>query len=276
VSATGQFKTRKGYKIGGVGGYGVNLNKAVDFVQNATPQDKTKFMALARKCISLIFGHFPSDKPVRSEYRIRVKKNINELLNAIESGDANAAASAYSVANFNYYMAKKHDDGVLFVNLYQKTFVWYGSAEELTSKGLRLHSDTISISATKDVGRAVYPQMYVNPTTFGGDQAEKQLKKLKFGKKTDELQFQQAMVDWVSQLAAKRGIRNQRLITAMGKEAAELRKTGVSTADVIANLEQKYPQLAVPKPRDIPTPQPLRQEPEAGKVPAEQEPQPAV
>lgn len=272
VSATGQYKTRKGYKIGGVGGYGVNLNKAVDFVQNATPQDKTKFMALARRCISLIFGHFPSDKPVRSEYRIRMKKNINELLGAIEAGDAGAAAHAYSVANFNYYMAKKHDDGVLFVNLYEKTFVWYGSAEDLTSKGLRLHSDTISISATKDVGRAVYPQMYVNPTTFGGGQAEKQLKKLKFGKKTDELEFQQAMVNWVSQLALKRGVRNQRLITAMGKEAAELRKTGMSTADVIASLEQKYPQLAVPKPRSVPTPQPLRQEPEAAQVPAQQEP----
>jgi hypothetical protein len=275
VSARGQYKTRKGYKLSGIGGYGVNLNKAIDFVTNCTPEEKTKFMAMARKCISLIFGKFPTDKPVRSEYKIRLKKNINSILGAIEAGDNGGAAQAYSVANFNYYMAKKHDDGVLFISIPNGTFVWYNNAEDLEQKGLRLHSDTISISATADVGRAVYPQMYVNPTTFGANTAAKELKKLKFTKKTDADKFKQSMIDWVGRIARKRNITNSRLIITMGTFAYTLRMAGYETADIISALEDKYPQFKKPAPRQI---QPVQTTPAENpeEVPAEAEPQPTT
>ena len=42
----------------------------------------------------------------------RTLKNINEILSAIEVGASGKAAQAYSQASFNYYMSKKHDDGV--------------------------------------------------------------------------------------------------------------------------------------------------------------------
>jgi len=271
VSARGQYKTRKGYKLSGIGGYGVNLNKAIDFVNNCTPQEKTKFMTLARKCISLIFGKFPNDKGVRGEYKIRLKKNINSVLGAIEAGDNGGAAQAYSVANFNYYMAKKHDDGVLFISIPNGTFVWYNNAEELTQKGLRLHSDTISISATADVGRAVYPQMYVNPTTFGRETASKALNKLKIGKKTDMEQFKQNMVTWAGKLARIRNVTNQRVIQGMAVEAVRLRLEGQDTDSIIAALEEKYPQLKVPVPRAI-TPQATTTPPAEQSIAAEPQP----
>jgi hypothetical protein len=253
VMGVGAYKGRTGYKLTGLSGYGVNLNKAVNFVANSTPQDKKIFMGLAKTCISLIFGKIEGG---RESYRVRLKKNIDAILKAIESGDNGEAAQAYSIANFNYYMAKKHDDGVLFISIPQQSFVWYDSAENLPEKGLRLRSDTISISATNDVGRAVYPQMYVEPTTHGADSAAKALKKIKFGKRTDHAEFEHAMHDWITKLAHRRRVTSKPEIKKMAKVATELRMSGMDTNQMVSALEQQFPSLQVKYARPLPqTPQ---------------------
>lgn len=275
VSGTGAYKNRKGFKISGLSGYGVNLNKAVNFMQNSTPEDQKKFMGLARKCISLIFGNFPKDKPARKDYTVRLKKNVNEILDAIESGNAQQAAQAYARASFNYYMARKHDDGVLYIDLGAKTFVWYNSAEALREKGLRFHADTISISATKDPGRAVYPQIYVEPSTFGGERAGKELKKLKVGKRTNMEEFKTQMLGWATRFANIRNVTNQRIIHKMAIRAIEMRLQGLETEDIINTLEQEIPQLQVAKPRQL-TQQPAQTTPPVAEPQTAVAPQPAT
>lgn len=268
VRATGSFKSRKGYKIA-LSGSGVSLKNAVDFCTNATPADRTNFMVLARKVLGLIFG---SAEGGRQEYKIRLKKNINAVLTAIESGDSSGAAQAYSLASFNYYMAKKEDDGVLFINLGENTFVWYNSAEALRDKGLRLHADTVYLSGTKDPVRTAYPQIYVQPTTFGGETAGKELNKLKFSKRTDMDTFKQNMITWAGKLARMRGVNNQRVINGMAVDAVKLRIEGQDTNAIIAALEEKYPQLKVPVARQIKAP--VAQPAEEPSIAAE--PQPAA
>lgn len=248
VRATGEFKGRKGYKSA-LPGSGLNLKLAVDFYQNLTAQERTQFMSMCREVLNLIFGK--SIK--RKDYGIRLKKNINSILASIEAGDTDEATQSYSRASFNYYMAKKEDDGVLFINLSDKTFVWYNSAESLKEKGLRLHANTIYLTGTSDPARTAYPQIFVQPTTFGGETAGKELNKMKIGKKTDMEEFKQNMIAWAGKLARMRGVNNQRVINGMAVDAVKLRIEGQDTNAIIAALEEKYPQLKVPVARQIKT-----------------------
>jgi len=223
-------------------GSGMNLNQAIEFHQMIATADKSKFMGLVRNCLTLIFGNI---KGGRKDHLMRLKRNVNEILSAIEVGDAGAAAQAYSQASFNFYMSRKHDDGVLYTNLNNKTFVFYDDAAQLLDQGLRFHASTPYISATKDPVRAVYPQISVQTTTFGGDAARQGLKQLSKGKKPlDAADFNDKLVSWTQTLAARRNVTNQRVIAGMATNAMKMIQQKLSTEQIIAELERMYPQLA--------------------------------
>jgi hypothetical protein len=165
-------------------------------------------------------------------------------MTAIEIGDSGSAAQQWSQASFNYYMSKKEDDGVLYLNLNSKIFIYYNDAEQLLAQGLRFHASTPYISATKDPTRAVYPQIGVQQTSFGGDAARQGLTKLSTGTNpTAASTFNSALTDWVMTLAGRRGINNQKLIAQIAKSTLTMIANKTPKEQIIPALERQFPQL---------------------------------
>jgi hypothetical protein len=244
-------------------GSGMNLNQAIEFHQMVPTADKSKFIGLVQNCLNLIFGNI---KGGRKDHLTRLKRNVNDIVSAIQVGDAGGAAQAYSQASFNFYMSRKHDDGVLYTNLNNKTFVFYDDAAQLLDQGLRFHASTPYISATKDPVRSVYPQISVQTTTFGGQAAQAGLKQMSKGKNPLEApDFNSKMVNWAMTLANRRGVTNQRVITGMATNAMRMIQQKMSSEQIIAELERMYPQLApkIKQPTKVAAPQPVAPTPPA-------------
>jgi len=236
-------KKHKMYKNAGfkLSGSGMNLNQAIRFHQIIPTGDKGRFLGLARNCLNLIFGNI---KGGRKEHLMRLKRNVNEIMAAIEVGDNGGAAQAYSQASFNFYMSRKHDDGVLYTNLNNKTFVYYDDAAQLLAAGLRFHASTPYISATKDPVRSVYPQISVQSTTYGGTAARQGLKQISKGKAPIQAaDFNQKIIDWATSLASRRNVKNSRVILGMAKNAMIMIQKQMASDDIIKELERMYPQL---------------------------------
>ena len=245
VALNNYVKKHKLYK--GIGftlsGSGMNLNQAIQFHQALTPADRSTFLGMVRKCLTLIFGNLKSG---RKDHLMRLKRNINEIMDAIEVGRGGQAAQAYSQASFNFYMSRKHDDGVLYTNLNNKTFVYYDDAAQLLAAGLRFHASTPYISATKDPVRAVYPQISVQSTTFGGEKAQKGLKQLSKGKNPfDDPEFASKIQNWTAALAAPRGVKNKNTLNKISIRVVQLMGQKMPTDQIITTLELEFPELAV-------------------------------
>jgi hypothetical protein len=239
-----------------ISGSGVNLNQAIEFASYLQGADVNKFLGLVRRCVTLIFGGGGSG---RKEYSARLKKNIDVIMSSIETGDNGAAAQQWSQASFNFYMSKKHDDGVLYLNLNSKTFLYYQNAEQLLSQGLRFHASTPYISATKDPVRAVYPQIGVQQTTFGGDAAQQGIKKIAKGKNPlANPEFNSNLSNWVMTLADRRGVKNQKVRSQISIATMKMIAASTPTEEIIPRLEAQFPllkpKLAAPTPVKPPTP----------------------
>jgi hypothetical protein len=133
VALNNYVKENKLYKRNMFGwklsGSGMNLNQSIDFYQAITPSEQTKFMGLARTCLNLIFGDIKGGRPA---HRTRLKRNVNEILAAIESGDNGGAAQAYSQASFNFYMSRKHESVYPQISVQTTTF-----GADAATKGLK-------------------------------------------------------------------------------------------------------------------------------------------
>lgn len=240
-----------------LGQSGLNVPKAIELLQTLNSQDSATLMGMIRKNVKLIFGKKFEDP--RPDYHAKLMKNINGILSSIEKGDANSALQFWSKANFNYYMAAKHDDGVLFINIPQRTAIYYDSAEDLGGKGLRLNADTTYISGG-DPKRTVYPQIQVTPTTYGAATAGQELTKLskKVPKNPAKVaQFKEQMLGWASRFANLRGVKDKRVIQKMAIIATEMRIQGSDTNTIISALESEIPQLQVRYARSVPQSQRL-------------------
>ncbi len=240
-----------------LGGSGLNVPRAIELLQTLNPADSNRLLGMIRRNVKLIFGKkFENTRP---DYQAKLTKNINGILSSIEKGDANAALQYWSRANFNYYMAAKHDDGVLFINIPQRTAIYYDSAEDLGGKGLRLNADTTYISGG-DPKRTVYPQIQVTPTTYGAATAGQELSKLgkTAPKRADKVaEFKQQMLGWAERFANLRGVRDKRVIQKMAIISTEMRLQGADTDAIIAELENQIPQLQVQYARPVPQAQRL-------------------
>ena len=95
-------------------------------------------------------------------------ENVSPIIAAIKSGNANAAKQEYAKTNFNYYMSKKKDEGVLYISLVKDPImtVYFKDADELAASGLRLNAGTAYITSVSDV-RLPYPQIEIIDTRAG-------------------------------------------------------------------------------------------------------------
>ena len=140
-------------------GYGLNMRSAIELYSSFLSQGKfgPPYLKMVEDVITKIFGGPEADR-----------KRVSAIMSAFKTGNANEAIQQYTQASFNYYMSKKDDEGVLAININSKTAMFYSDANDLTKQKLRLHSDTIYLTA-KDVARGAYPQLSVMPTTFGAN-----------------------------------------------------------------------------------------------------------
>jgi hypothetical protein len=151
-------------------GYGLNLRSAIALYDPWMKQGEygPQYLKLVENVITLIFGGADADK-----------QRIKAIMNAFKAGNAGETIQQYAQASFAYYMSKKDDEGVLAININEKTFMFYSTAEDLTKEKLRFNADTVYLTA-KDVARGAYPQMSIQQTTFGANAAaaaEKQAQK---------------------------------------------------------------------------------------------------
>jgi hypothetical protein len=244
-----------------VGDSGLNIGAAIELLKSLKPEDSNTLMGLIRNSVKIVFGKKFEDP--RPDYKAKLTKNINGILSSIEKGDINSALQFWSRASFNYYMAAKHDDGVLFINIPAKTSVYYNSAEDLQGKGLRLDADTTYLSGS-DPKRTVYPQIKVVPRNYGSnviapglEKASKQGRELKTPAAiAKQVATQKAdFTNWATKFADQRQVTDQRIIPKIADAAYDMKKAGVPTDAVIAELEQQFPQLVknVVRARQIPS-----------------------
>ena len=246
----------------GIPGYGVNLNKAIEFYQAVPPKSQAEFLSQVSNVVTLIFGGKTADKAA-----------VKKIVNAIKAGDNNEAIQTYAQTSFNFYMGKKDDEGVLAIDLNRKSFMFYSTAEDLTKEKLRLNADTIYLSA-KDVQRGAYPQLSVVPTSFGANaraeqerkaavQAEKERAKWAKekpaapelpGKKrssADQEQanktFKKACLMFAKDLSARRDITDPQTIDQIYKMTMELAARGANNDKIHKELIKLIPNLKVRK-----------------------------
>ena len=249
VRGTGEYSKRKGPKIQ-IPAAGINISKAIDVYMSLEAKEQVVFSKKLENVIKAIFGRVGEIQ--RPQYLKSLKVNIKGIMDGIQVGNYNFAKQAYVNASFNYYMAKKKDDGVLFLDLPNQTAVWYDSAESLRAKGLRLDAKTIFLTGTNDPTRTAYPQVYVVPTTFGGDAANRNIKKIVKGKNpTQQPDFANSLSGWVMKLAVDRNIKNQTLLNKISQYTYTLIANQTPTEQILPSLEQQFPQLQVPVARTV-------------------------
>lgn len=129
-------------------------------------KQQAQFLKLTGEVIKIIFGGKDADAEA-----------VKQIVAAIKEGNQGNALQEYAKASFNYYMSKKDDEGVLYMNLTTDpiTTVFFKDADELAGSKLRLHSGTVYITSIADV-RLPYPQMEIIGTTFGANAAAKAAK----------------------------------------------------------------------------------------------------
>lgn len=132
---------------------GLSMANTVKVGQEMEKKFQANYFKLVEIVITLIFNS---------------KQNVASIMQAVKSGNTNAALQEYAKANFNYYMSMKDDEGVLYINLAKDpiTTVFFRNADELAKSGLRLHAGTIYITSISDV-RLPYPQMEIVDTSGG-------------------------------------------------------------------------------------------------------------
>jgi hypothetical protein len=137
---------------------GPNLDNIVNIYATISKDSEKKkeadsMIKLIEQCVGLIFQG----------------QNVSPIIDAIKAGNVNTAKQEYAKTSFNYYMDKKDDEGVLYINLTKNpiSLIWFANADELAASGLRLHAGTIYITSVSDV-RLPYPQMEIVDTSKGG------------------------------------------------------------------------------------------------------------
>lgn len=157
ASELNAYATSIGYQVVASG---ISVSQAASMMQDSDLKgsEKSKLLKLITNTIKLIFDG----------------SDVSGIVKAIESGNAGAALQEYAVTNYNYYMGKKKDEGVLYIGLTYEPImtVFFKDAAELQEAGLRLHAGTAYISSIKDI-RLPFPQIEIVPTTFGANAANK-------------------------------------------------------------------------------------------------------
>jgi hypothetical protein len=249
VQGREEYAKRKGIKLK-VPDSGMNLTNAINIYQGLDPSLQPVFLKKLTTTVRSIFSKTGEIK--RAEYIKRLNRNVDAIVGSIEAGSVNGAKQAYAQATFNYYMSMKKDDGVLYIDLANEYLIWYNNADELTNKGLRLDAATIFLTGISDPKRTAFPQIFIKPTTVGGNTAISGIKKLAKGKNPiNNPDFASNLSQWIMQLANDRNVRNSKLLQQITMATYSLIASGTPSNQILASLEQQFPQLQVAVARTV-------------------------
>jgi hypothetical protein len=249
VQGRGEYAKRKGVKIT-VPTSGMNLSKAIEVHQSLDPSLQSIFLKKLTTTVKSIFSKTGNIK--RADYIKRLNRNVQEIVGSIEAGDVSAAKQAYTQATLNYYMSMKQDDGVLYVDLANQMLIWYKSAEDLEAKGLRLDASTIFLTGISDPKRTAFPQVFIRPTTSGGNKAISGIKKIAKGKNPiNNPDFANNLSQWIAQLTNDRKVKNNKVVEKITMATYSLIANRTPTEQILPSLEQQFPQLRVPVARTV-------------------------
>lgn len=232
----------------GIPAYGVNMTNAIEILQSLKPAEQKKFLGLIETIVTTIFGGKKANH-----------KDISKIMGAVKSYDQNNAKQFYSQASFNYYMGKKDDEGVLAINLNSKSFMFYTTAADLEKESLRLHADTIYLSAN-DVARGAYPQLAVIPTTFGANAkaaAEKAARDQEYktardnpvelqATATTKKQLEKHVQQFAQNLAARKRIYDPAIINQLALTTVQELQNGTPVKKINTLLNVLIKQLTTP------------------------------
>ena len=264
VQGKEQYAKRKGIKMA-IPPFGMNISKAIEIYQKLQPDLQAEFHNKLSATVKSIFNK-ETKFAKRTDYTKRLNKNVQQIVDAIEIGNEENAVQAYAQATLNYYLSMKKDDGILYVDLVNKMTIWYTSAEDLESRGLRLHASTISLTGISDPKRSAFPQIFIKPTTKGGNRAISSLKKIAKGKNPiSRPEFIEHLSQWIMQLANDRKVNNRRVLDRITKSTYALLAAGTPVDQILPSLEQQFPELKIPVARTF-----ARQQ--ARQVSAQQDP----
>lgn len=162
ASELNAYATSLGFKLVASG---ISVSQAASMMQDPelTGPEKNKLFKLMTSTIGLIFDG----------------ADVSGIMSAIKSGNTGAALQEYAVTNYNYYMDKKKDEGVLYIGLTYEPImtIFFKDAAELQQAGLRLHAGTAYITSVKDI-RLPFPQIEIMATSFGANAAAAAEKKM--------------------------------------------------------------------------------------------------
>lgn len=162
ASELNAYATSLGFKLVSSG---ISVGQAASMMQDPelTGPEKNKLFKLMTSTIGLIFDG----------------ADVSGIMSAIKSGNTGAALQEYAVTNYNYYMGKKKDEGVLYIGLTSEPImtIFFKDAAELQQAGLRLHAGTAYITSVKDI-RLPFPQIEIMATSFGANAAAAAEKKM--------------------------------------------------------------------------------------------------
>jgi hypothetical protein len=137
---------------------GLTLPAAGKLLEILNLQDKklyNKTVSLMGRVINVLFDNTQTT-------------HVSEVMDGLKSGNIGQALQSYAIANYDFYMSKKEDEGVLYIDLTKEPTmtIFFKKAEELYDNGMRLHAKTAYITSTKDI-RLPYPQMTIVSSSQG-------------------------------------------------------------------------------------------------------------
>jgi hypothetical protein len=219
---TNSILTPLGYKSAAKSGINVKTIQEL----YAQSSDKTKF----KKYISpVVKGLYPA-------------ADTKGCLDALFSGDYNSVRQEFAIASLTNYLNQKKDYGVLYVDISKdpSIFIFFRNNEELNDSGFRLDISTQYL-VTYDTQRVAAQFTIIPSNRLSAEKLSSlPMNKVSTNKSAD---IPPAIMNWARDHAKQRNVTDPTTVKNIASMTMQLHSSKVPSADIIRQLETKFPAL---------------------------------
>jgi hypothetical protein len=219
---TNSILTPLGYKSAAKSGINVKTIQEL----YAQSSDKTKF----KKYISpVVKGLYPA-------------ADTKGCLDALFSGDYNSVRQEFAIASLTNYLNQKKDYGVLYVDISKdpSIFIFFRNNEELNDSGFRLDISTQYL-VTYDTQRVAAQFTIIPSNRLSAEKLSSlPMNKVSTNKSAD---IPPAIMNWARDHAKQRNVTDPTTVKNIASMTMQLHSSKVPSADIIKQLETKFPAL---------------------------------
>jgi hypothetical protein len=219
---TNSILTPLGYKSAAKSGINVKTIQEL----YAQSSDKTKF----KKYISpVVKGLYPA-------------ADTKGCLDALFSGDYNSVRQEFAIASLTNYLNQKKDYGVLYVDISKdpSIFIFFRNNEELNDSGFRLDISTQYL-VTYDTQRVAAQFTIIPSNRLSAEKLSSlPMNKVSTNKSAD---IPPAIMNWARDHAKQRNVTDPTTVKNIASMTMQLHSAKVPSADIIKQLETKFPAL---------------------------------